>query len=101
MTTKLPPGSGKNIKFTREELAKLRLQRRINHKAKLNNVFIIGGTHGNETNGVYLAKYFMKSPDVTCRSNFQTSVVYPNTRTPSLVSDSKRSNHNHNYHDCN
>ena len=34
MTTKLPPGSGTNIKFTREELAKLRLQRRINHKAK-------------------------------------------------------------------
>ena len=78
MTTKLPPGSGKNIKFTREDLAKLRLQRRINHKAKLNNVFIIGGTHGNETNGVYLAKYFMKSPDVTCRSNFQTSVVLSN-----------------------
>lgn len=41
---------------------------------------IVGGTHGNESNGVYLAKYFMRPAAAAVkRSTFETSVLLSNT----------------------
>mmetsp|Transcript_54221 Transcript_54221/g.129206 ORF Transcript_54221/g.129206 Transcript_54221/m.129206 type:complete len:329 (-) Transcript_54221:325-1311(-) len=42
-------------------------------------VAIVGGTHGNETNGVYLAKHFMRNPDEVKRPSFETEVLIANT----------------------
>eukprot|EP00050_Salpingoeca_kvevrii_P006733 m.291297 g.291297 ORF g.291297 m.291297 type:complete len:324 (-) comp12452_c0_seq1:942-1913(-) len=53
--------------------------RRTNSDAAVQRVAIIGGTHGNETNGVYLARYFQSSPEVIKRSSFECSVVFSNT----------------------
>ena len=37
-------------------------------------VVITGGTHGNERNGVYLAKLFQRTPELVTRPTFTTSV---------------------------
>lgn len=44
----------------------------------MNRVAIIGGTHGNETNGVYLAKHFIDNPALVERETFTTDVVLAN-----------------------
>ncbi|CAJ1355423.1 unnamed protein product [Effrenium voratum] len=41
-------------------------------------VAIVGGTHGNETNGVHLAKHFMRNPELVKRSSFETEVILSN-----------------------
>ena len=45
----------------------------------IKRVFITGGTHGNETNGVVLARHLLKSPSVAQRPSFTTTVVHTNT----------------------
>lgn len=54
-------------------------KRRTNPTTALKRVAIIGGTHGNETNGVHLAKHFLRNPDVVKRSSFETEVHLSNT----------------------
>lgn len=46
----------------------------------VNRVAIIGGTHGNEANGVHLAKHFLRNPKVVKRSSFETEVHLANTK---------------------
>ena len=47
-------------------------------RAKAKCVAITGGTHGNETNGVYLAKHFMANPALVKRESFETVVMLTN-----------------------
>ncbi|CAE8630471.1 unnamed protein product, partial [Polarella glacialis] len=42
-------------------------------------VAIVGGTHGNETNGVHLAKHFLRNPSLVSRPSFETEVMLSNT----------------------
>ena len=44
-------------------------------------VAITGGTHGNESNSVQLAKHFLRHPDVVQRESFSTTVVLTNTES--------------------
>mmetsp|Transcript_19467 Transcript_19467/g.39251 ORF Transcript_19467/g.39251 Transcript_19467/m.39251 type:complete len:325 (+) Transcript_19467:76-1050(+) len=53
-------------------------RRRTLPSAQVKRVAIVGGTHGNETNGVYLAKLFMRNPDVVKRPSFETEVFLSN-----------------------
>lgn len=39
---------------------------------------IVGGTHGNEKNGVYLAKYFQSSEQARSRPSFESTVILSN-----------------------
>lgn len=41
-------------------------------------VAIVGGTHGNEANGVQLAKHFLRNPDLVKRPSFETEVFLSN-----------------------
>eukprot|EP00935_MAST-01C_sp_MAST-1C-sp1_P000238 g238.t1 len=43
-------------------------------------VAVVGGTHGNEANGVTLAKYLLATPAEGRRSSFKTQVVLANAR---------------------
>jgi succinylglutamate desuccinylase len=52
--------------------------RRTLSRAKTNCVAVVGGTHGNETNGVYLAKHFMANPSLVKRDTFETVVTLSN-----------------------
>lgn len=45
---------------------------------KINQVAIIGGTHGNEFTGIYLIKKFEKFPDLISRTNFATKTLLAN-----------------------
>lgn len=54
-------------------------RRRTLPSAAVRRVAIVGGTHGNETNGVYLAKYFMRDPQLVKRPSFETEVLLSNT----------------------
>lgn len=56
----------------------LRKKRRTNCTTTLKHVVIAGGTHGNERNGVYLAKYFLKHPEIVKRSSFETTTILSN-----------------------
>jgi len=56
----------------------LRKKRRTNSTSALKQVVIAGGTHGNERNGVYLAKYFMKNPKLVQRPSFKTVTLLTN-----------------------
>lgn len=44
----------------------------------VNTVVISGGTHGNERNGVYLAKHFMANPQLVTRPSFKTTTLLAN-----------------------
>ncbi|RXJ74451.1 aspartoacylase [Veronia nyctiphanis] len=59
--------------------------------SKINNVAIVGGTHGNEFTGIYLLKKWRESPDIIKRSSFSTETVFGN---PNGFRDNKR------YLDC-
>jgi succinylglutamate desuccinylase len=61
--------------------AALRKLRRTCSSSTVKVVGIVGGTHGNETNGVYLAKHFMKSPEVVARPSFDTKVILSNVNS--------------------
>lgn len=45
---------------------------------KVSNVVIVGGTHGNETNGVLLSRYWRKNSQEVQRPSFSTLVVTAN-----------------------
>jgi succinylglutamate desuccinylase len=45
---------------------------------RINRVAIVGGTHGNELTGVYLAKKFLTKPELVGRSSFDTQVLLAN-----------------------
>mmetsp|Transcript_8279 Transcript_8279/g.18163 ORF Transcript_8279/g.18163 Transcript_8279/m.18163 type:complete len:333 (-) Transcript_8279:569-1567(-) len=45
----------------------------------INSVVISGGTHGNEANGVQLAKHLMRHPELCKRPSFETRVILTNT----------------------
>lgn len=47
--------------------------------AVVRRVAIVGGTHGNEANGVHLAKYFLRNLATVQRPSFQTEVLLANT----------------------
>jgi succinylglutamate desuccinylase len=44
----------------------------------ITSVTITGGTHGNETNGVELAKHLLRTPTFTARPSFKTRVLLTN-----------------------
>ena len=46
---------------------------------RVKRVFITGGTHGNESCGVVLAKHFMKTPELFANFSFETKVLLTNT----------------------
>jgi succinylglutamate desuccinylase len=45
---------------------------------QIHRVAIVGGTHGNELTGVYLAKKFLAKPELVERSSFDTQVLLAN-----------------------
>jgi succinylglutamate desuccinylase len=45
---------------------------------RINRVAIVGGTHGNELTGVYLARKFLARPELVGRSSFDTQVLLAN-----------------------
>ena len=47
----------------------------------IRRVAITGGTHGNESNSVQLAKHFLRQPDVVQRESFSTTVLLTNTES--------------------
>ncbi len=49
-------------------------------KNQIKKVVIVGGTHGNEFTGVYLAKYWLQNPKLVKRDGFETSVVFANQK---------------------
>ncbi|CAL1135308.1 unnamed protein product [Cladocopium goreaui] len=53
-------------------------RRRTLPTACVKKVAIVGGTHGNETNGVHLAKHFMRNMSLVKRPSFETEVLLSN-----------------------
>ena len=47
----------------------------------IRRVAITGGTHGNESNSVQLAKHFLRHPEVVQRESFSTTVLLTNTES--------------------
>jgi aspartoacylase len=47
---------------------------------KINQVAIVGGTHGNEFTGAYLVKKFEQSPDLVGRPSFTTHTLFANPK---------------------
>lgn len=52
---------------------------------KINQVAIVGGTHGNEFTGIYLVKKFEKKPDLISRTNFETQTLLANPQAFAAV----------------
>ncbi len=48
------------------------------HSREVRVVAITGGTHGNETTGVALARHLLRHPDLAARPSFETKVVLSN-----------------------
>lgn len=46
----------------------------------INQVAIVGGTHGNEFTGVYLLKKWQKKPQLIARESFNTTTLFANPR---------------------
>jgi len=53
-------------------------RRRTLPSAAVRRLAIVGGTHGNESNGVHLAKHFIRNPELVKRSSFETEVFLSN-----------------------
>ncbi len=53
---------------------------------KVQNVAIVGGTHGNEFTGSYLAKFWQKNPNLVKREGFKTKVIFANEKAFKNVS---------------
>lgn len=53
-------------------------KRRTLPSSAVKRVAIVGGTHGNETNGVQLAKHFMRNLEQVQRPSFSTEVLLAN-----------------------
>jgi aspartoacylase len=45
---------------------------------KIENIAIVGGTHGNELAGIYLVKHWIESPELVARNAFDTHLVLAN-----------------------
>ncbi|MBU2919014.1 aspartoacylase [Psychrosphaera sp. F3M07] len=59
---------------------------------KINNVAVVGGTHGNELAGIYLVNYWRDNePNFLIRNSFNTQTLLANTKA---ISNNKR------YYDC-
>ena len=52
----------------------------------IKNIAIVGGTHGNEFTGAYLAKYWLKNPKLVERDGFFTKVIFANQKAFKNVS---------------
>ncbi|PSO50828.1 MAG: aspartoacylase [Cyanobacteria bacterium QH_1_48_107] len=52
---------------------------------KINRVAIVGGTHGNEFTGAYLAKKFDKFPEIVKRDSFETLTLLANPKALQAV----------------
>ncbi len=52
--------------------------------APIRHIAIIGGTHGNELTGIYLAKKFQQSPDLIARSSLQVTTLLANPKAIEL-----------------
>jgi aspartoacylase len=50
------------------------------NKISVKNVVIVGGTHGNEFTGVFLAKYWIKNPHLVQRTGLDTKVIFANQK---------------------
>lgn len=48
---------------------------------KINNVAIVGGTHGNEFSGIYLLKKWQASPQQLNRNSFEVNTVFANPKS--------------------
>lgn len=53
-------------------------RRRTLPTSDVKRVCIVGGTHGNESNGVHLAKHFQRNPKLVSRPSFETEVFLAN-----------------------
>lgn len=53
---------------------------------KIQNVAIIGGVHGNEFTGSYLAKFWQKNPKLLKRDGFETKIIFANQKAFKNVS---------------
>ena len=49
------------------------------HSREIRSVAIVGGTPGNETNGVALARHLMRHPELAARPTFETTTLLHNT----------------------
>ncbi len=69
----------------------------------MKNLAIVGGTHGNEFIGVYLAKKWLKNPHLVKRDSFCTKVIFANPKAAKLVRRyvDKDLNRSFNLHDLN
>lgn len=47
---------------------------------KINNVAIVGGTHGNEFSGIYLLQKWQSNSDLLSRDGIQTEMVFANPK---------------------
>ncbi len=47
---------------------------------RIENIAIVGGTHGNELTGVYLIKKWMKNKSLVVRETFSTKLLYGNLK---------------------
>mmetsp|Transcript_63418 Transcript_63418/g.148493 ORF Transcript_63418/g.148493 Transcript_63418/m.148493 type:complete len:324 (+) Transcript_63418:26-997(+) len=54
-------------------------RRRTLATGQVKRLAIVGGTHGNETNGVHLAKHFLRNPSLVKRGSFETEVMLSNS----------------------
>lgn len=54
---------------------------------KINTIAIVGGTHGNELTGVYLAKKFKNNQDLITRPSFSSQVLLSN---PKAIQECRR-----------
>jgi aspartoacylase len=52
----------------------------------IQNIAIVGGTHGNEFTGSYLAKFWQKNPKLVKRNGFKTKVIFANEKAFKNVS---------------
>jgi succinylglutamate desuccinylase len=64
--------------YDRAALADLRARRRTNATTPLKRVAITGGTHGNETTGVFVMRHFINEPEVVARNSFETLTIMTN-----------------------
>ena len=49
---------------------------------KVQKIVIVGGTHGNERNGIFAARHLLKDTKRASRSTFETTVDLANPVTP-------------------
>ncbi|WP_026734993.1 aspartoacylase [Fischerella sp. PCC 9605] len=53
--------------------------------SKISRVVVVGSTHGNELNGIYLVKKYERSPQLIARSGFESCTLLANTRAHQLM----------------